>query len=417
MVSEFYNNSILLSRIHEGREGIQLERTFSALSFLLHGWCTFRGKRKPLYEREEKGKKKENEKIRKEDIEPLPVIHFEKLALFASRIWNEMFSIEAVKKIIDSSNKIKDANIITFPFPFQEFPAKHGRRLQRLNGKEEYVYIVEILHKLQRADIHYFEIRTHRDAADNPNDYRTTVMNAFPITNSEDFLEKFTSFEIQILKDLDNSLKRLGASEIRALGTHENKEKTIYDIEKEFRDMYRYIPKVINSLDRDDCFFYSSYEMMTYADEAWRKSTYNRMDYIDAYNRMLTEINNPILKAAFQSCQKSHEQIWGTDQVIDGFAQTSKKTKAFTKYLHAIAYYRGHISERVLRRSKDAKRIGHIFDESLQEMNQCGFNGFPSEIHDLFIGNTSEIKQEVRNQLIGELESLRAWIEENIEHA
>lgn len=410
MVFRSSEERFLFSEIRKGREGVQLERTFRALLFLLHGWCTFTGKRKPLYERKEKIK---------EDIEPLPVIHFEKLALFVSRIWKKMYDIASnkIRKIEDSSTQIKDAEVVTFPFPFLEYPAKHGRRLRKLNGRGKRISIVQILHELQKEDIHYFEITTPSDDSDNPNNYRTVVATAFPILNRKEFLQDFTSLEFEILEDLENSLRHLGASQIRALGTHENKEKTIYDIKKEFRDMDRHILHVINSLKRDGSFFDDSYEIMIYADEAWRKSIDNRGDYAEACKLMLAEIKNSQLRASFRACQSLPEQIWRTDQIINDLAQISKKTKAFTKYLYAIAYHRDHIAERTARKSMTAPRFGHLWNESLKEINQSGFKGFPSDISNIFIDNTSKIKPEVRDRLLRELESLRAWIKENTKHA
>lgn len=384
---------LLFSELREGREGVQLERTFRALSFILHGWLTYKGRGKSIYKRDEKSK---------DSIKSMPVISFEKLALFCSRIWKTMFQFEEAKKM-------KDSVTITFPFPFQEIPAKHGRRLMRFDAENNPLFITEILYILQKEDIiHYFTVNVPSEDPDNPNNYKTTVAHPFPIINRKEFLKNFTPLEIEILEDLENSLRRLNAEQIRALGTHENNKKTISDVKKEFRGMNFYTPDVINCLNRGECFFNSSYEMMTYADEAWRKSIYNKKDYEDACRLMIIEIKKPNLQKAFRECQWSNERIWGNDQEIDDLAQKAKKAKAFTKFLNTCSYYRNHTAERTSKKSREARMYSYMWDESLKELNQYGFR----ELHyisDIFTGSTSKIKSEITDWMIRGLETLQSY--------
>lgn len=393
----------------DGRLGVQLELTFRLLAFLLHGWCTYTGSRKQLYNNTEKDKK--------ENIKPLPVIHFEKLALFTSRIWKKLYDITKEQiPIVDAPPylpHVQTSGEVTFPIPFQEFPAKHGRRMKRATG-----YIVEILHRLQKAQIiYYFNIETPVEDIDNPNNYETMVSPGFPISDPMDYLSTdFSNLEIEVLNDLENCVKRLGASQIRALGTHENRKKTIYDIHKEFLDMDWHIRPIMVKLDTNADFFNDSYEMMTYADEAWRKSTYNRKDYEEACEIMLIEMKSAEVKKAFKSCQRTSAEIWD-DESIAPLAERSKGVKALTEYLYAVSYYRDHISERSSKKSTTAKYFGHLWDDSVEEIKKCGLLGFPSDIHNVFVGETEKIKPEVRGHLCAELESLNLWIKENTKHA
>ncbi len=350
-------------------------------------------------------------------IEPMPVIHFEKFALLIARIWKKVYFLSINKiNIRDHSTQRKDLEFVTFPFPFQEYPDKHGRRLRRINGNKKHVYIVQILHELLKEGIYYCDIETSFKDPNNPNNYKTIVKPSFPTIDNE-FLKCFTSFEVDILNDLENSLKRLGVSQIRALGTHENKEKTIYDIKKEFFDMFHYVVDVIDRFTRDDGFFDCSFEIMTYADEAWRKSTYNREDYTEARQIMIDEINTPLLREAFEACQDLPDNIW-KDDLINTLSEQAKKTKAFSKYLYAISFFRDNITERAKRSKKGkTKEAGRLWDEGLKEMKECGLKGFPSRVQDIFVGDTCEIKLKVRGDLCTQLESLREWIEENTKHA
>jgi len=410
MVFESISEQFLSSKIRDGREGIQLQRTFRAISFLLIRWSTFTeaGDRKLLYGKKPKAKM---------GIEPMPVIHFEKFALLIARIWKKVYVLSKDKIMTrDHSAQGNDLAFVTFPFPFQEYPDKHGRRLRRINGNKKHVYMIQILYELLKEGIYYCDIETSPKDPNNPNNYKTSIKPSFP-TIDNNFLQCFTPFEVDILNDLENSLKRLDASQIRALGTHENKEKTIYDIKKEFLDMFHYVVDVIDRLTRDDSFFDNSFEIMTYADEAWRKSTYNREDYTEARQIMINEINTTQLREAFEACQSLPDEIWETDEIQIELAKQSKKVKAFSKYLHAISFYRDNITKRGKRSSRDTIRIGHLWDEGLKEMNECGLQGFPSRVQDVFVGNTSEIKPKVCNQLSTQLESLRDWIKENTKHA
>jgi len=408
MVSESsYRQS--LPMLQDGRLGVQLERTFRLLAFLLHGWSTFTGRRKPLYNI--------TKKDRKGNVEPLPVIHFEKLALFTSRIWKNIYDMtKGDIPIVNDPTYLPDiqtAEAVRFPIPFQEFQAKHGRRIKRITG-----YIVEILYSLQKAQIiYYFNIKPPARDTDNPNNYETTVSPGFPITNPKDYLSTdFSGLEVEILTDLDNCVKRLGPSQIRALGTHENRDKTIEDIHKEFLDMDRYIQPILVKLYINEGFFDDSYEMMTYADEAWRKSTYNRQDYEEACEIMLTEMKSAKVNEAFKSCQRTSAEIW-EDETITALAEPSKRVKALTGYLHAVSYYRDHISERSSEKFTTAKYFAHLWDDSVAAIKKCGLLGFPSDIHDVFVGKTEKIKSGVCDRLCFELESLNLWIKENTKHA
>ncbi|HKR58257.1 MAG TPA: hypothetical protein VJS64_00885, partial [Pyrinomonadaceae bacterium] len=298
MQSDSPDGSFLYSDLREKREGVQFERTLRGLSFVLHEWSQYTGDRKPLYEL---------------DVHPqvLTVIQFDKLALFTFRVWNEVYRRQ-LRSLKPNHLQVPMGgdDAVTFPSPFVELPGKHGRGPARFGGKSKPIYIVDSLYALQNEGIYYFQITPPTDSPKDPKDYRTIVASAERITNPNQFLSGFTSREIEILKELANALKRLGPSEIRALGTHENHHKSVEDIRKEFTDMEPHRMAVVEGLQSNQLFRRSSKEFLEYADEAWRKSIYNRRDYAGAHQIMSTEIGDPELRAAFGGCQSTPERIW-----------------------------------------------------------------------------------------------------------
>lgn len=396
--------------LDEDIEGSNLEKTFRILSYLLYDWCTYKGTRKPLYD----GRKKD-----KSDIEPMPVIHFEKFAVFIYRLWNFLFGINKTEKSTNLVIPSIDQNKISFPFPFLEVPAKHGRRLMRYNGNKKRRYLIELIYEIQTSGImSYFEISTPKEDPCNPNNYETTVSISFLIPDKKNFLGRiFNSFELEIIDDLGKSCRHLGASEIRALGTHENEEKTLTDIKKEYLDMIPHISTSIQCLENKECFFKSSYDFMSFADEAFRKSIYNQEDYQQGYNLFINELTNPVLKDAFKRCQRNHNEIWTSSKLLKNISLKSKEVYYFSRFFNAIAYYRNHSEERNTGKSRVAKRFKHEFDESINKLIEIGISKYPPELHNIFIGNSNNIVPNINSELKKDLATLNIWIKENIKNA
>ncbi len=394
MVFEMSVQSFIPEKLRVGREGKQIERSFRSLLFLLHGWCKYSGRQGAGGGSEEGG--------------ILGAIYFDKLALFLYRIWNEIYQRTGANVLnkVDFLLPQEETELVTFPSPFKELRGKHGRGIARHDGKRKPIYLIQILYELQQNNIlHYFEITPHPEAPDVANDYRTTVGPAVPITSPENDFKDFTHLEFKTLMDLENSLKRLSAAQIRALGTHENYQKTLSDINKEFKDLEPHHRVVIERITKGNCFFDDSRELMEYCEEAWRKSTGNRNNYSDAYNIMLTEIKTHELRNAFLKRQSHPDQIWKKQDIIE-LSNKAGKFRAFAKYLHSISYYRNHIKERVVSSSKVTKMFGYLWHESLVEMRRYGFKGLPNDINDIFIGSTNQIKHDVREKIVSALESL-----------
>lgn len=390
----YASERFLLEDLRKGREGVQCERSLRALSFLLDGW--------EKYEREQSQSSKGKSK-RDKGTKGLNAIYFDKFAAFTFRIWTELF--RRTSKVIPKANPIvagKMPNIVTHPSPFVELPGKHGRGPARLAEKDGPIYLVEMLHKLQEEGVlNYFEV-TPPEPDKNPKDYRTTVRSAMPVT-----LSGFNDYERKILIDLSNGLRHLDPSQIRALGTHENCEKTVEDIEKEFKDMATHINETIKGLLEAKPFLFNAREMMEFADEAWRKSKKNRENYKQALAIMIREINDGELKEVLLNAQSQPEQIWDSPEVQE-LARKAEQVRSFTRYLHAIAYYYElRLTGKPLS-PKDRGKFDKEWERIINEMALAGLSGFPATIDDIFVGTTYTIEPGTRDMLIAHLQLLPA---------
>jgi hypothetical protein len=210
--------------------------------------------------------------------------------MVVSRVWDEYFRRTGAKFLKDPDNADQAAqdDAVTFPCPLRETPGKHGRGLSRWDGSSKPSYIVQILYQLQQEKIlHYFDIQPSDEDPGNPANYKTVVKAGVEITDPNGFLKGFTPREVRILIDMGTALRKLGPSEIRALGTHENSEKTLVDIEKEFQDLERRLiwEEILAKLQAGESFSDEAEEFVEYAEEAWRKSVENFWETMDTLRR------------------------------------------------------------------------------------------------------------------------------------
>lgn len=401
MASDSVQDNFLFSNLRERREGTAVARMLRGLSFVMHGWCNYTEGRNLLC-----GEQNDNK---------LDAISFCKLATFLTRIWNEVYNLTCgpdIKDNIDSLTRSDMAQIVTFPTPFSEMKGKHGRTPARYDGKGPPIYINQIVYECQLEGMQdLFEVITPVDKRDDPNDPRATFKPGTPSLNADYLLSNFTPKEKRILQILNNGLKRLGPLQIRALGTHENYEKTLEDIEKEFKDAEPYRRKAIKHLRHGNCFLEASRKIGEYADEARRKSFENHPYYAEALKKLRDAIGEQdvTLKTAFNNIQKSPNQIWELNE-IRILAEKSLKMRGYAKYLHAMAYYRKHPSKRceVAKRTTKGRMIySRKWHEGLSEMADSGVKGFPHDPNGVFVGDTDELKPAVRDRLIKGLESLK----------
>jgi hypothetical protein len=381
----------LCEQLRNKREGIQFERMLRALSFVLHEWCHYDGNRKDVYG---------------ERAQVLTSIQFDKLALFLFRLWNAAHREDDVDRLPLHSESQESKDRVTFPAPFHELPGKHGRGPARFDGKRKPIYITESLYALQNEGLFYFEITPPSDTPldewqrqlgdGSPNDHRTTVAPGILVTSSSAFLQDLTSREIEILRDFAHAVRHLGASEIRAIGTHENRRKTVEDVVKEFNDMTPHVIETTARLKNGEPFYRHSQEMLEYADEAWRKAVDNREDYSSARQTMIKELADLDLRNLFESSQASPEQIWD-HPMMAALAQKAKQARAVSQCVHAIGLFQ-RVPKTGPRQMR--KQIEETWKEGIKGVQDTGVSELPLDLTSAFISNTTEISPNARDQMI-----------------
>lgn len=379
----------LFADVRECREGVQFERTFRAICFLLHGWCNYDRKQKD-------GDTRPSSKLN--------AVPFDKLVVLACRVWDEMFrrSGKALRAKLESALIEEDQKrAVTFPCPLQEMSGKHGPGRAITDGESPPDYFISVIHQLQEEDIlHYFQVTPYVDGKeDRPEDPRTTIEPSLPITDRKEFLNDFMDREMEVLFELENAIKRLDESQVQALGTHENRNKTIRWIEKEFQYLEPKRLAIIAELQNEDLFLADAQSLLEFANEACRKSAHNRKEYTIGRNLCLKEINDPDLKKCFSDCHSTPEEIWDCDE-IKRLSKRAKLARALGEYLVVL----GELHENQIERSHPADRTIERFEYVTVELEHCGVKGTPEQISGVFLGG--KIQETVRSKLINLLELL-----------
>jgi len=395
MAFDPFRGPLLFCDLRVGREGVQFERFFRAVSYLLNAWCSYT-KREPSFDHTDK-----------DGILQLRAIAFDKLGMVFHKLWSEMFrqTEETAHQVVSNATDA-EPSIVTFPSPVQEITGVHGRGTGRFDGTGPPIYLLEILHELQMENtLHYFTITPPKDKPDCPTDHRTTVRSEI-VGSPKAFLQSgFTEHEVSILSELGSALKHLSAPQIRALGTHENATKTVADIEKEFRDIEPFRAELMKALAGGGDIYEPSSKVLFRAEEARRKSMDNRKDYSDARDRMLAEIENPAIKDAFCHVHSAPELIWDGNEVRD-LAKKAERVLSLSRYIYAIAYYQRHRERIIGTESYESKRFAQLWAEAYAGVTKQSFPRFPSTIENVFDGDTDSLVPELKNNLIYALKSI-----------
>lgn len=379
----------LLTLLRRDRDGVQCERTFRAVYLLLSAWCRFKDPQRPT---EGRGK--------------LQAIPFDKLIMAFARFWNETFRRTGEKLKKKEPQTITDQEhqyAVTFPVPFPELPGKHGAGLAvRHDDDSPPEFMVKVLYRLRQDDIlPYFDIVPPVDAPQEPNDYRTTIEPALSAAADDGLLEDFTQKEREVIRDLQNAFKRLTAEELRALGTHENFEKTAADIEREFRWMQNAVSEMHRCIRAGMPFHQAAQEVLEFADEACRKSERNRENYVNARNRVLAELNHADTKQAFEDCQASHVDIWDRNEMKQ-LAKRARCGYARARYLERIAHWASPAKQRSLSRNAEA-----ALAEAIAELTSAGIRGLPESLDHVFVGSSTVLQEAAKEKLLEVVAALK----------
>ncbi len=387
----------IVGALRVGREGPGFERVFRALAFVYHGWATFTRKERTFEERDG----------------ALRAIPFDKFGLFFVRTWGWVFGFYelALKELLDQGPDIDASGLVTFSPQMGEVVGRHGRGAGRYNGREAPTYLLEIIYDLQENRVMlYFDVRPPTNAPGNPTHPDTTVRPAVEIADAQLFLTGFTAREIVILKDLQNAVRHLNGSQIRALGTHENLDKTLADINWEFNHLVPLLETTGEDLGSQRCCYGNATKLAVYASEAFRKSRGNRDDYETALELLEREVQDPLLKDLIGRRQARAADIWDSRQIKE-IAPLAAELWAVARYVQCVAYFRNNPHERDKQSAMEARHFRHQWDESTADLAGCSLGALPpSRVPDAFDGVGGEIRPEVRSRLVDLLTGLRARI-------
>ena len=396
------------------RVGVQFDRAFRLLCYVLDRWCSYSGDRTAC------------------DGEPndrLRAIYFDKCAVLVFGVWDELFRATGAKfrGKIETLTEEVEQTLVTFPCPLSDLPAKHGRgraRFSVTDRQQRPVYLGPMLRALlQSGSFDYFDISVPPEDAEQdevrwasedtrespaadawipePLPFTATVRPGYAITDPERFLEVFTRREILVLTQLGTGLARLGPGEIRALGTHRNKEDTVYDIEKEFGDLHRrkVWERLGNRLGSGTGFACEARELCEYLREAWRKAVYNRKDYENGRALLAAELaGDSAIHGAFLRCNQSGSAIWDNDRVR-ALAAVATDAHSFAKYLESLALFRDKATERVAPRQRSTRRASHLFEEAIEGLGDGLGRKLPRNVSDVFVGTSPEMRKDVCAEL------------------
>jgi hypothetical protein len=269
---------------------------------------------------------------------------------------------------------------VTFPCPLQELPGKHGPGFARFDGRDKPIYILEYLYHLQRDDLQtYFVVKATNG---NPSDPDTVIEPGILIRNKKEFLSKFTERERDLVADLGNSLRKLNASEVRAIGTHQDLPKTLDAIRWEFKALNRRSTcKVINeALGVGVEFIKPAREWLEYASEAVRKAgggggiTSNRDDYHSGWLSVQADLTDENLREAFAHVQRPAAEIWESPEIIS-IRHIAIKSKALAQYFLAVSTGIGNSAPKSAKELKSAK-VG---------CDECGIGaGLPTSVETIY---------------------------------
>ena len=354
-------------------EAIIYDNVNRIIAYLLDAWCSFTGPRKKWYGDDIRG--------------ALPIIEFEKLAIFISRIWNKLHKIKSDKEIG-----------ISFNFPYEEMPGKHGYSLAKSNWKHngEPGYLSDILIEQQKNKLSLcirFDIPKEKKDF-----YKTRVSAAIKIPREDILFDTLNEFEKEVLRDLHNSIKRLGVNQIRALGTHDSRERALKDVRYEAVKWKSIVNPVLTLLkmqyddNKASLLEDKAQEMLEYADEAWRKSSHNCNDYEDAMKIMLQEITHKLLKDAFNRCQKTKDDIWKHEE-MHNLAHDASIALAISKYIRGISYFRRR-PEDMNKTNRRAKKYLYQINEGINMLKELQLESLPPGSN-VFESGNREVKSEI----------------------
>jgi hypothetical protein len=420
-------------------------KLFKYISYNVYSWCVFN--EILIYENKDdffRSKVDERGVLKNllEDYEEkkrfvIPVIVFAKLVTFLIRFWNTFH----------------DLNSEVFSTDYYQFlkiiPAKHGRRVVRFGSNnfsdKRLHYITDIINNLEKRGIDCgLSILPKQDAIKKDDEQKVVygdfiyyldaedpkkhVTYSQQITNPQNYLESnFNNEEKKFIETTTELLQSLNIEELRAIGTHSNYNDTKYDIKKEYLDVYRnnkitdrgelsYLDNLIAKIKNDELFINEVKLVLSYIEEAFRKSHVNKKYYFSAYKKIVTEIEkkrltNPLLEKAFKRSQEYGDDIW-KDEITNVYLRKSKEFFLRMFYIYFIGYYQIEKKE-----NPNSFKLYYYYTwkELLTQLKDHNLYIVKyNSINEYYVNNGTVLKREIKDQIIKMIELMKEWIKNMI---
>jgi hypothetical protein len=416
MASESIDPFEVYRGVRRFHAGVQLERLFRGLCYLLHTWRAF-GQLKPGNQSPRKLR------YGKADDGDITSIEFDKFINVVCRMWTRLFQVSGLPLLdrIDTLSEGELDEIVRFKPPVDEVPGLHGPGEARTSEPgHRAVYVVQMLSDLFRLeDIPYFTFEgpmpTERDeveeeeprAAGGPIvlgvEPDAIVKPGLPVKDDAKFWSGFTEREIKFFRDLGNALKHLGPTEIRALGTHKDAASTVAEVERELRWAKKQRVVAVAELQRGRLSEGTALRLLTFASEAVKKASTNRVDYRSGCREALKELADVELRQAFEFVQKPEAETWGSDDIPQLVVKAERWLGA-SKFLFGLAYFQGHPKSRESEGMGKAAR--HQWKEGIRALSSQGVRSLPGSVQEAFEAGGDQVKRELVESLVEALKNL-----------
>jgi hypothetical protein len=437
----------VLKAVRRVSEGLQLERLFRGLSFVLHEWCKF-GLRQDISTRVRKGRHG------KPDKGQLTAIEFDKLINVVCRTWTKLFQTTGLPLLdqIEKLDEVARNKIVRFKPPVDEFPGLHGPgEARRKKPSGRIVYVVSMLKALAEIeDIPYFTFHPryksvpHRQNAAETSEKTPFLLetNELPtrdeidfdeitkifgiesstfvtcglhVTKDPQFWSGFTDREASFLRDMANALKHLGPTELRALGTHKDNASTLEEVYRELKWANEKIPKIAATLAQGSIELKDAQRFHMSIDEAIRKSGGNRRDYENGYSLVLKELEDEFVRDAFKQAQQAATEVW-RDAILPNLAAQAIRMLGLAQYVHGLAYFQKNIRQAHFQSGHLGQLMLKQFTEGLSAVSKNAVGRLPKNPVDAF-EKSGMIKKDVASLLINLLNSQTTSTQSEVYHS
>ena len=334
--------------------GENIARNQRLIAKLLYDWANFKD---PL-------DTKENQSTSKREY--MTTIYFDKMAILFCRWWDALHA----------------AQMIRYSSAFLQRSGFHGRgsalKINRENDESfgvdfddhrshEWAYTTEIIEKLKPSlddsrALFKIEGDTWKDKC---KIYPGIVLAQWEAWISDQSVPDkafLVTDELDYFYGISNIICALDASQIRALGTHDDLKGLIKDISFNLRHWNNAYANIIKALEGISANYdKESHKLVVTMYEIIRKCDTNRKVYIEARKKAIRECNSEVLKGILIKVQKDASEIW-ENKIVARMKNASNFLLNFSKYIRRGLYELGKVKNLKVNEIEESKNLPHILN-------------------------------------------------------